>query len=65
MIQFAREHFPDNKHPTLLFIEMAAEALQFFEDLISSSVVLHCTGWLITARCFQVLLAVCTPGGGS
>jgi trans-aconitate methyltransferase len=43
MIQFARGHFSDNQHPNLLFIEMAAEALQFFEefDVIFSSAALH------------------------
>ena len=43
MIQFARGHFSDNQHPNILFIEMAAEALQFFEefDVIFSSAALH------------------------
>ncbi|MFA5348372.1 MAG: class I SAM-dependent methyltransferase, partial [Methanoregula sp.] len=43
MIQFAREHFPDHQYPNLLFIEMAAESLQFFEefDIVFSNAALH------------------------
>ena len=49
MIQFAREHFPVNRHPNLLFIEMAAESLQFFEefDIVFSSAALH---WVANHR---------------
>jgi trans-aconitate methyltransferase len=63
MIQFAREHFPNNQHPNLLFIEMAAEALQFFEefDIIFSSAPLH---WVTDHRPVLSGIAVCAQGEG-
>jgi trans-aconitate methyltransferase len=64
MIQFARKHFPEISIFISCLLRWLQSQCNFSKNLISSSRVLHCTGWQITARCFQVLLAVCAPGEG-